>query len=47
MDFVEAMEQLKELDPDIIVDTLGISSAELVEALEDYIVDWSEDREEV
>lgn len=47
MDFVEAMEQLKELDPDVIVDTLAISSAELVEALEDYIVEWSEDREEI
>jgi len=47
MDFVEAMEQLKELDPDTIVDALGISSAELVEALEDYIVEWSEDREEI
>jgi hypothetical protein len=47
MDFLDAMTQLKELDPDQIVDTLGISSAELVEALEDYIVDWSEDREEV
>lgn len=47
MDFLDAMTQLKELDPDEIVDTLGISSAELVEALEDYIVDWSEDREEV
>ena len=47
MDFVEAMEQLKELDPDIIVDILAISSAELVEALEDYIVEWSEDREEI
>lgn len=47
MDFLDAMTQLKEMDPDEIVDTLGISSAELVEALEDYIVDWSEDREEV
>lgn len=47
MDFVEAMEQLKELDPDIIVDILAISSAELVEALEDYIVEWAEDREEI
>ncbi len=47
MDFLDAMTQLKELDPDEIVDTLGISSAELVEALEDYIVDWSEDREEI
>lgn len=47
MDFMEAMIQLKELDPDEIVDTLGISSAELVEALEDFIVDWSEDREEI
>lgn len=47
MDFLDAMTQLKELDPDQIVDTLGISSAELVEALEDYIVEWSEDREEV
>lgn len=47
MDFLDAMNQLKELDPDQIVDTLGISAAELVEALEDYIVDWSEDREEV
>lgn len=47
MDFLDAMNNLKELDPDQIVDTLGISSAELVEALEDYIVDWAEDREEV
>ena len=47
MDFLEAMEQLKEMDPDAIVDTLSISSAELVEALEDYIVEWSEDREEI
>ena len=47
MDFLDAMTQLKEMDPDEIVDTLGISSAELVEALEDYIVDWSEDREEI
>lgn len=47
MDFLDAMTQLKELDPDQIVDTLGISSAELVEALEDYIVEWSEDREEL
>ena len=47
MDFLDAMNNLKELDPDQIVDTLGISAAELVEALEDYIVDWAEDREEV
>ncbi len=47
MDFLDAMNQLKELDTDQIVDSLGISSAELVEALEDYIVDWSEGREEV
>ena len=47
MDFLDAMTQLKEMDPDEIVDTLGISSAELVEALKDYIVNWSEDREEV
>ena len=47
MDFLDAMTQLKELDTDQIVDTLGISSAELVEALEDYIIDWSEWREEV
>ncbi len=47
MDFLDAMTQLKDLDTDQIVDTLGISSAELVEALEDYIVDWSVDREEV
>ncbi len=47
MDFLDAMNNLKELDPDQIVDTLGISSAELVEALEDYIVDWAEGREEV
>jgi hypothetical protein len=47
MDFLDAMNQLKELDPDQIVDTLGISAAELVDALEDYIVDWSEERDEV
>ncbi len=47
MDFLEAMSQLKELDPDQIVDTLGITSVELVEALEDYIVEWCEERDEV
>ena len=47
MDFLDAMEQLKELDPDQIVDTLGISAVELVDALEDYIVDWSEERDEI
>jgi hypothetical protein len=47
MDFLDAMNQLKELDPDQIVDTLGISAAELVDALEDYIVDWAEERDEV
>ncbi len=47
MDFLDAMSQLKELDPDQIVDTLGITSAELVEALEDYIVEWCEERDEV
>jgi hypothetical protein len=47
MDFLDAMNQLKDLDPDQIVDALGISAAELVDALEDYIVDWSEDREEI
>lgn len=47
MDFLDAMNQLKDLDTDQIVDTLGISSAELVEALEDYIVDWSDGRDEV
>ena len=47
MDFMDAMDQLKEMDPDEVVDVLGISTAELVEALEDYIVEWSEDREEV
>jgi hypothetical protein len=47
MDFLDAMNQLKDLDPDQIVDTLGISAAELVDALEDYIVDWAEEREEV
>lgn len=47
MDFLDAMTQLKDLDTDQIVDALGISSAELVEALEDYIVEWSEDREEI
>jgi hypothetical protein len=47
MDFLDAMNQLKELDTDQIVDTLGISAEELVDALEDYIVDWSEDREGV
>ncbi|MDB2596636.1 hypothetical protein N9Y23_10000 [Pseudomonadales bacterium] len=41
------MNQLKELDPDQIVDTLGISAVELVDALEDYIVDWSEERDEI
>jgi hypothetical protein len=29
------------------VDTLGISAAELVDALEDYIVDWAEERDEI
>lgn len=47
MDFLDAMSQLKELDPDQIVDTLGITSVELVEALEDYIVEWCEERDEV
>ena len=47
MDFLDAMNQLKELDTDQIVDTLGISSAELVDLLEDYIVDWSEERDEI
>ena len=47
MDFLDAMNQLKELDPDQIVDALGISSIELVEALEDYIVEWCEGRDEV
>ena len=47
MDFLDAMNQLKELDTDQIVDALGISAEELVDALEDYIVDWSEDREGV
>ena len=47
MDFLDAMNQLKELDPDEIVDTLGISAAKLVEALEDYIVDWCEERDEL
>lgn len=47
MDFLDAMAQLKEMDPDHIVDALGISSVELVEALEDYIVEWSEGRDEV
>ena len=47
MDFMDAMNELKEMDPDAVVDALGISTAELVEALEDYIVEWAEDREEV
>ena len=47
MDFLDAMEQLKELDPDQIVDTLGISSAELVGELEDYICEWAEERDEL
>jgi hypothetical protein len=47
MDFLDAMNQLKELDPDQIVDTLGISAAELVDALEDYIMDWAEERDEI
>ena len=47
MDFLDAMNQLKELDTDQIVDTLGVSAAELVDALEDYIVDWAEERDEI
>ena len=47
MDFLDAMNQLKDLDTDQIVDTLAISSAELVEALEDYIVEWCEERDEI
>ena len=47
MDYVEAMIQLKELDIDEIVDILQPTAAELVEALEDYIVDWAEDRDEL
>jgi len=47
MDFLDAMKQLKELDPDQIVDALGICAVDLVEALEDYIVEWCEGRDEI
>ena len=47
MDFQDAMEQLKELDPDQIVDVLAIPSAPLVEALEPWIIEWCEGREEI
>ena len=47
MDFSIAMDNLRDLDPDQVVDVLGISTAELLESLEDYIVDWAEDRDEI
>jgi acyl carrier protein len=43
MNLITAMEYLRdEMDPDEIVDYLGIDSADLVEALADYIADWLE-----
>jgi len=47
MDFLTAMEELRDLDPDMVVETLDISTADLLQYLEDYIIEWAEDREEV
>jgi hypothetical protein len=47
MDFLIAMDELRDLDPDMVVETLDISTADLLQYLEDYIIEWAEDREEV
>ena len=47
MDFLTVMEELRDLDPDMVVETLDISTADLLQYLEDYIIEWAEDREEV
>lgn len=47
MDFLTAMEELRDLDPDMVVETLDISTADLLQYLEDYIIEWAEEREEV
>jgi len=47
MDFLIAMDELRDLDPDMVVETLDISTADLLQYLEDYIIEWAEEREEV
>ena len=47
MDFLIAMDELRDLDPDMVVEALDISTADLLQYLEDYIIEWAEDREEV
>lgn len=47
MDFSIAMDNLRDLDPDQVVDVLGIPTDELLEFLEDFIIEWAEGREEI
>jgi Mg/Co/Ni transporter MgtE len=46
MDAYQVRELLRNLDPDEVVDYLGITTDELVDELLSYIEDWAAQREE-